>query len=53
MCGDLEPHLTHFVGPTKVHIPNGISIGSAIFTRLTIVRDRQTGRQIMLLRLQQ
>jgi len=28
-----------FIGPTRVHIPNGISIGSAIFA------DRQTDQQ--------
>jgi len=33
-------HLIH--GPTQVHIPNGISTGSAVFAELTIVTDRQT-----------
>jgi len=31
--------------PTQVHIPNGISIGSAVFAVLTVVTDRQTDRQ--------
>jgi len=35
---------TWFPGPTQVHIPNDISIGSAVFARLTIVADRQTNR---------
>ena len=29
----------------RVHIPNGITIGSAIFVGLTVVSDRQTDRQ--------
>jgi len=33
-----------FLGPTRVHISNGISIGSAVFARLTIVTDRPTDR---------
>jgi len=40
-----SPSNTCFLGPTRVHIPNGISIGSAVFARLTIVTDRQTDRQ--------
>jgi len=38
--------------PTRVHIPNGrpTSIGSSVFTRLTIVTDRQTDRQTTMLR---
>jgi len=28
----------------RVHIPNGITIGSAIFVGLTVVSDRQTDR---------
>jgi len=31
-----------FLGPIRVHNPNGISIGSANFAQLTIVTDRQT-----------
>jgi len=37
-----------FLGPTRVgllHIPNDISIGSAVFAALTIVTERQTDRQ--------
>ena len=36
--------LTHtwFRGPTRVHNPNGILIGSAAFAGLTIVTDRPT-----------
>ena len=36
---------TCFLGPTRVHNPNGISIGSAVFAEITIVIDRQTDRQ--------
>jgi len=39
------PPNTCFLGPTRVHDPNGISIGSAVFAGLTIVTDRQTERQ--------
>ena len=38
--GILAPSNTWFLGPTRVHIPNGISIGSAVFIRLTAVTDR-------------
>jgi len=37
-CGDLDPHKIHhntwFIGPTRVHTLNGISIGSAVFAGL-------------------
>ena len=33
-----------FIGSTGVHVPNGISIGSAVFAGLTVVTDRQTDR---------
>jgi len=33
-----------FLGPTRVQIPNGISIGSAVFAGLTAVTDRPTDR---------
>jgi len=33
---------TWFLGPIQVHIPNGITTGSALFPGLTIVTDRQT-----------
>jgi len=36
---------TCFLVPTPVQIPNGISIGSAVFARLTTVIDRQTDRR--------
>ena len=31
--------------PTRVHIPNGVSIGSAVFARLTIMANRPTDRE--------
>jgi len=43
---------TCFLGPSRVHIPNSISIGSAVFAGLTIVTDRQLDRLTTLLRLQ-
>ena len=43
------PSITYFLGPTRVHTSNGISIGSAVFAVLTIVRDRQSDRQTNLL----
>jgi len=39
---DLAPSNTCFLGPTRVHNPNGISIGSSIFAGLTSVTDRPT-----------
>jgi len=40
------------VGPTRVHIPNGILIGSAVSAGFTVVTDRQTDRpRVTLLRL--
>ena len=38
-----------FFGPTRVHNPNGISIGSAVFVGLTIVTDRQTDHVLVLI----
>ena len=38
------PSNTCFFGPTRVHNPNGITIGSAIFAWFTIVTDRLTDR---------
>jgi len=35
--GSEYPSNRWFLRPTRVHIPNGISIGSAVFFRLTIV----------------
>jgi len=40
--GPGPPSNAWFLGPTRVHNPNGISIDSAIFAGLTIVADRQT-----------
>jgi len=36
---------TWFLGPTQVHTPNGISIGSAIFAWLKTVTEQSTDRQ--------
>ena len=36
------PSNVWFLWPTRVHNPNGISIGSAVFTGLTIVTDHAT-----------
>ena len=33
-----EPNLTWFLGPTRVQIPNSISIGSAVFAQFTAER---------------
>jgi len=35
---------TWFHGPTRVHIPNDISIGSAVYAGFTNVTDRLTDR---------
>jgi len=48
MC---TPSSTCFLGPTRVHNPNGILIGSAIFAGLTIVTYWPTDRQTTLLHL--
>jgi len=37
--------------PTRIDIPNGISIGSVVIAELTIVTDRPTDRQTTLLHL--
>jgi len=39
------PSNTWFPGPTRILNPNGISIGSAVFTGLTSLTDRLTDRQ--------
>jgi len=40
---DLDAHLTHgSLEYTRVHNPNGISIGSAVFAGLTVVAHGQT-----------
>jgi len=41
---DRPPSNTRFFGPTRVHIPKSISIGSAVFAGLAIATDRQTDR---------
>jgi len=38
------PRNTCFLAPTRVHIPNGISIVSAVIAGLTIVTDKPTDR---------
>ena len=43
--GIWAPCNTYFLGLTRVHNPNGISIGSAVVAGLTTVTDRQTDRQ--------
>jgi len=42
------PSDTWFLGPNQVHNPHGISIGSAVFAKHTIMTDRQTDRQTTL-----
>ena len=45
--GDLAPHpKTWFLGPIRVSLLNGISIGSAVFARLTNMTKIQTHSQI-------
>jgi len=48
--GIWTPSNTWFPGPTRVHNPNGISIGSAVFARLTIVTDIQTDSYLLALK---
>ena len=38
--GDLPPPLKRFLGPTRVHAPNSILIGSAVLAQLTAVSNR-------------
>ena len=40
--GIWTPSNTWFLGPTRVHNPNGISISSALFTGLTSVTNQST-----------
>jgi len=40
--GISTPSNTRFLRPTRIHNPNGIAIGSAVFAELTTVTDRQT-----------
>jgi len=42
MCQREHPSNTCFLGPTRVYIANGISVGSAVFVGLSIVTDRPT-----------
>ena len=42
--GIWTPSNTLFLGPTRVHNPNSISIVSAVFAELATVRDRKTDR---------
>jgi len=45
MCGIWSPSNAWFLGPTRVHIQNDISIGSVVLQdSLTVVADRQTDR---------
>jgi len=44
-CAPPSNRPTCFLGLTRVHIRNDISIGSAVFAELTIVADRPTDRQ--------
>ena len=43
--GSGPPSKSYFLVPSRVHIPNGISIGYAVFAGLTVVTDRETDRQ--------
>ena len=42
------PSNTWFLRPTRVSVPNGITIGSAAFAGITVVTGRQTDRQTTL-----
>jgi len=44
--GSGPPSNTWFLGPTRLQIPNGISVSSAFFAGLTIVTDRPTNTPI-------
>jgi len=44
LCGSGPSSKAWFPGPTRVHIPNGTSIGSGVFARITVVTDRPTNR---------
>jgi len=49
--GIWTPSNTWFLGPTRVHNPNGTLIGSAIFARLATVTDRPSDGQTTVIRL--
>jgi len=40
--GGSGTHLTWFLGPTRVHLPNGITIDSAVSVGLTAVTNKHT-----------
>jgi len=40
--GSRLPPNTQFLGTSRVHNPNGTSIGSAVFVELTVVTNRHT-----------
>ena len=42
LWGDPGFHLTRFIEPTRVHNPNGMSIGSPVSAELMVVINRQT-----------
>jgi len=44
--GSEPPSNACFLGPTRVHNQNGVSISSAVFARLVIMTDRQTDHDI-------
>jgi len=37
-------YTARFLGPTRVHNPNDISIGSVVFAGLTVVTNRETDK---------
>ena len=39
------PSNTWFIGPTRVHTPNGTSISSSVLAQLTVETNRQTTEQ--------
>ena len=41
-----SPNNTWFVGPARIHTPNGVSIGSSVFVGLIIVTNRHTDRPV-------
>ena len=51
--GSEPPSNTGFLGPTRAHNPNGISVGLAVFAGLKAVTDKQKDHQTTLLALYQ
>jgi len=46
LCGNSGPPTnTWFLGPTQVHVANGISIGSSVFAGLKVATNRHTHTQ--------